>query len=140
MENTKASRTASPRIIKVFVCRSCDRDPARWEKEGAEGAGFLVQVRKLLKHFPDVEVKGMNCLGGCECSGMPNGCCSVGFASRGRFSYVFNQLKPDVDGWKVVELLKLYRKRGNGRIACADSEHNDALRPHVATRVPSAEK
>jgi predicted metal-binding protein len=125
--------------ITVFVCRTCDRDPARMETLAAEGGGFGEVVRKLLKGMTNVRVRTVKCLGGCECYGdgtTVNGCCSVGLAGEGRFSYVLNRFDPAADGWKVPEFLRLYRKRPNGRIVCGESERADELRPHVAARVP----
>jgi len=47
-----------------------------------------------------------------------------------------NQLDPAKDGWKVLEFLRLYTKRRNGRIACAESDRRAEIAPHLATRVP----
>ena len=98
----------------------------------------MKEVKALLAGAKDVQVKPVDCLGGCECSpdAALNGCCSVGFAGEGRYSYVFNRLKPDVDGWKVLEFLRLYKKRKSGRISCADSVQRAEIAPHLATRVP----
>lgn len=124
--------------VTVFVCRTCDRDKAKWETPEAEGVGFLGQVRRLLRGDASVKVRAVACLGGCECNGTPNGCCSVGLAGKGRFGYVLNQFDPAQDGWKVLEFLRLYRLKPNGRIVCRDSDHYDQLTGHVATRVPPA--
>ena len=126
--------------IDVYVCITCDREARKVDTPEAEGRGFAAAVRKLLAAEQDVKVRSVKCLGGCECpkAGAVNGCCSVGFAGTGRFSYVFNLLKPEHDGWKVLEFLRLYRMRPNGRIACADSSRRAELAPHLATRVPPA--
>jgi predicted metal-binding protein len=125
-------------MITVCVCRLCDRDPAVQDTAGAEGGIFMKQVKRLLAPVKDVVVKPVDCLGGCEWNpnGKPNGCCSVSFAGEGRYSYVFNGLDPEKDEWKVLEFLKLYKKRRSGRIACADSVHRAEIAPHLATRVP----
>jgi predicted metal-binding protein len=131
---------AARKVITVFVCATCDRDPARRERPGAEGLGFLRAVRRLLRAEVDVQVKSVRCLGGCECpaAGAVNGCCSVGLAGPGRHSYVINKLDPAADGWKIREFIRLYRARRNGRIRCGESPQAGELRPHVATKVPPA--
>lgn len=121
----------------VYVCTSCDRNPARLETPQAEGLAYLAQVKQLLKARP-VEVCGVKCLGGCEAGGTPNGCCSIGLTASGKHSYVFNQLVPGADDSKLLELIELYFKRPNGRIHCSESPRADALRPHVTTCVPPA--
>jgi len=125
-------------MIDVYVCATCDRDMRKVDTEMAEGRRFVAAVRRLLESEKDVRVRSVKCLGGCECpkNGAASGCCSIGFSSPGRFSYVFNLLKPESDGWKVLEFLRLYRMRPNGRIACGDSKHKATLGPHVLTRVP----
>lgn len=125
-------------MITVFVCRLCDRDPTVQDTVAAEGGAFLKQMKRVLAPMKDVVVKPVDCLGGCECSPekQPNGCCSVGFAGEGRYSYVFNGLNPATDEWKVLQFLKLYKMRRSGRIACADSPHRTDIAPHLATRVP----
>lgn len=124
--------------IDVYVCATCDRDPAKVETpQAGEGKRLHGVLKRLLAAEADVGVRSVKCLGGCECpkGGAANGCCSVGFSAPGRFSYVFNLLGP-ADGWKVVEFLRLYRMRPNGRIACKDSPRRAELGPHVLTRVP----
>lgn len=125
-------------MITVFVCRQCDRDPAVQDTPAAEGGAFLKKVKRLLLPMKDVVVKPVDCLGGCECgqTGQPNGCCSIGFAGEGRYSYVFNGLKPETDEWKIGELLRLYKQRKSGRITSVDSPHRAEIAPHIATRVP----
>ncbi len=125
-------------MITVFVCRLCDRDPAVQDTSAAEGGAFLKQMKHAFAPMKDVVVKPVDCLGGCEYghTDKPNGCCSVGFAGEGRYSYVFNGFQPEGDAWKVLEFMKLYKKRRSGRIACADSEHRSQIAPHLATRVP----
>lgn len=119
----------------VFVCTMCDRDPTRMETPQAEGLAYLAQLKKLFKDQP-VKVCGVKCLGGCEANSTPNGCCSVGLVGEGRHSYVFNQLNPTTDDWKLLEFLERYFKRPPGRILCRESERGDELRPHVCTCVP----
>ncbi|HEX2859828.1 MAG TPA: DUF1636 family protein [Alphaproteobacteria bacterium] len=120
----------------VYVCTSCDRNPAQLETPQAEGFAYLAQVKQLLKNQPSLQVCGVKCLGGCEANGTPNGCCSIGLTATGKHSYVFNQLMPGTDDDKLLELIQLYFKRPNGRIHCSESPRADALRPHVTTCVP----
>ncbi|TKW60453.1 MAG: DUF1636 domain-containing protein [Blastochloris viridis] len=125
-------------MITVFVCRLCDRDPAVQDTSAAEGGAFVKQMKRALAPMKDVVVKPVDCLGGCDYGfeGQPNGCCSVGLAGDGRYSYVLNGFNPETDEWKILEFVKLYKKRRNGRIACADSPRRSEIAPHLATRVP----
>ncbi|TKW61091.1 MAG: DUF1636 domain-containing protein [Blastochloris viridis] len=123
-------------LITLYVCAVCDRNPSRLDTAQAQGYLFLRKLRHVFKGENDIKLKSVKCLGGCECNGKPNGCCSVGLTSANRHSYVLNQLDPQKDIWKIIEFLRLYRAQKNGRIYCKHSIHADVLRPHVATRIP----
>jgi predicted metal-binding protein len=125
--------------ITLYVCAVCDRNPTVADTPAAEGRIFYQQVQAHFAGHEGIRVKSVKCLGGCECNGTPNGCCSVALTSHGRHTYVLNQLNPAADVWKLDEFLRLYNARPNGRIWCRDSVHAEALRPHIATRVPPPE-
>lgn len=131
------SPPAASAQITLYVCRSCDTNPSKMETpEARKGRTFLRLLRKALASQADITLRPITCLGGCEHSGTPNGCCSVGLAATGRYSYVLNKLQPTTDVWKVLEFLRLYRKAPQGIIRSKNSPHAEYLRPHIATRVP----
>lgn len=121
----------------VFVCRGCDRLPAKQDSEAAEGAEFYRELKKLLRPLP-VTVRASGCMGGCDCGdGMAeNGCCTVGIGSHGRFGYVLNKFDPARDGWKVMELVQLYLAGKRGKIASKEHPRAGEIRPHIATKLP----
>jgi predicted metal-binding protein len=130
----------APQPTTLYVCTQCDRNPAHHESKTAEGHAFY---KTLTQHFAAQEhlhIKPIECLGGCECNGTPNGCCSIGITSAHGHAYVINQLNPAADIWKLEELLRLYAEHPQGRILSRNSPHTQALLPHIATRVPPALK
>ena len=131
--------------VTLYICATCDRNPAVMETPAAEGASFLHTVREHFRQHPQphakLSIRPVKCLGGCEAFSSPsnpNGCCSAALTSPGRFNYVFNRLNPHTDIWKLAELLTLYLSRPNGLIQSKASPHRPALKPHIATRVPPA--
>lgn len=132
----KTGRLGKPQAT-VFVCRGCDRLPAKQDGEDAEGAGFYRELKKLLAPLP-VQVRASGCMGGCDCGDglAENGCCTVGIGAKGKFGYVLNKFDPAVDGWKVVELVKLYLVGKRGRIKSKEHVRASEIRPHVATKLP----
>lgn len=120
-------------IVTLFVCLRCDRDAARFETAEAEGRGWFKILKQAFADNDGVQVRSTNCMGGCECSGMPNGCCSVGLVSEGKYGFVLNQLNPESDTAKLEILVQRYQESGDGRLKCGNEP--DLLR-HIATRLP----
>lgn len=124
-------------MITLFVCLNCDRETARIHAPDADGRGWFKNLKKALAGQDGVQVKSVNCLGGCECSvaeGDGNGCCSVGLVGSGKFGYVLNQLVPGMDDWKVLDFIKRYQRRKDGLLGCKDVPE---LKRHIATRLPA---
>lgn len=124
-------------MITLYVCLNCDRDPVRLHAPEAEGRGWFKTLKKALAGHEGVQVKSVNCLGGCECTskGVANGCCSVGLMAPGKFGFVLNQFLPGQDDGKIMEFLRRYAARKDGRLGCHDEPD---LNRHVATRLPAA--
>ncbi len=101
----------------------------------AMGRAWFKELKAKLDN-DNVVVTGVNCLGGCDCltgGGAAAGCCSVGLMGEGRFSYVMNQFEPEKDELKLLELLRRYGLREDGKLSCGDVPE---LVPHIATRLP----
>jgi predicted metal-binding protein len=127
-------------MITVFVCLKCDCCGDCVDTGKAEGYGWFKALKLRLQHMDNVQVKSVNCLGGCEYSvaeGQDNGCCSVGLVGQGKFGYVLNQLVPGEDDDKVVLLVERYLARKDGLLTPKGTDLTREVRRHIATRLPA---
>lgn len=127
-------------MITVFVCVNCDRCGECADTDKAEGYAWLKSLKNLFRGRPEVQVKSVNCMGGCECSaaeGQDNGCCSVGLVGQGKFGYVLNQLVPVMDDAKVELLVERYLARKDGLLTPKGTDLTREVRRHIAARLPA---
>lgn len=112
----------------IYVCTTC-RLPAEPPEPRAERAGARLHeaVLAAAANAPDLDVHGVECLSVCK---RP---VTVGFASAGKWTYVYGDFLPD-SAAALVESARLFGVAPDGLIPW--KERPDALKRGVVARLP----
>ena len=109
----------------IYVCTTCKTpdDPSP-DRAGAR----LIKALEPLAHEQGFAVEGVECLSVCK---RP---CTIAFASKNKWTYIYGDFTADDSADKILECAALYQAANNGLIPW--KERPDALKKGVIARLP----
>ena len=112
----------------VYVCTTCrGADEPPEPRESRAGARLHAALVEAAQDHADIAVVGVECLSVCK---RP---VTVGFASAGKWTYVYGDFAPESAG-AVIEGAQLFTKAADGLIPWR--ERPEGLKRGVVARIP----
>ena len=118
----------------LYVCVKCNLENNKDGKTSGvvllENLDHLLQQEAQLKNV--LSLKPISCMNACKRS------CSVGFASKGKVSYLFGDLKAEEHEKEILECVSLYVSKFDGIVKKAERPEN--LKENILARLPLLEE
>jgi len=118
----------------LYVCVKCNLETNQGDEKS--GVVLLGNLEHLLQQEADLKnvlsLKPISCMNACKRS------CSVGFASKGKVSYLFGDLRTDEHEKEILECASLYVSKLDGIVKKAERPEN--LKENVLARLPILEE